>query len=215
MGVAAPVQMLRAMQDFLHAHLEDHVRVCADPRAACSDIAQQDIERHTGLTSTERINPHKHPIDRQKLLAHLVRELFIIDCGFGIDAQHRQFLEDAMITIILRCRDASRFAITPPDNCYSVWRHALLRKDLWPRQPMRFSGYRPRISRLAPEIRSNASTTRRNIASSSLPNSLRPAQVPSARTGRPIKNRPAVSTPIMPVPPSHSPVIRNTATPEG
>src|SRR4051812_21210587 len=66
--------------------------------------------------------------------------------------------------------------------------------------------YRSRINRLAPEISSRTSTIRRNATSSSLPNSWSPVQVPIASAGSPIRNSISVSPPIMPVPPSHSPV---------
>jgi ABC transporter substrate binding protein len=54
--------------------------------------------------------------------------------------------------------------------------------------------------------------TRRKAWSSSLPNSFKPNQVPSASAGSPIRNSHSVSAPIILAPPSQAAVIANTAT---
>ena len=73
MGVGAPAQMLRAVQNFLHAHLEDHIRMRADPDSPGRDVAQHRIERPV-LLRRNRIDPDEHAIGAQQLLAHLVSE---------------------------------------------------------------------------------------------------------------------------------------------
>ena len=93
--------MFRSVQDFLDAHLDDHVGVRADPGSARCDIAQYRIEHSAGLSSTDRINPHKHSICCEKLLADLVGELLVKNRRLSVNVQHREFFEDPVIAIIL------------------------------------------------------------------------------------------------------------------
>ena len=73
-GVGPPAEVPGAVEDFLHAHLEDHVGMRADPRAAGRDIAQQRIEHGARLAGVERIDPDEHAVDPEELVADLVGE---------------------------------------------------------------------------------------------------------------------------------------------
>jgi hypothetical protein len=55
--------MLRAVQDFFDAHLEDHGGVRADPRSTRRYITQHRVENRSGILFMDRINPHEHPIN--------------------------------------------------------------------------------------------------------------------------------------------------------
>ncbi len=92
----------------------------ADPGTARRDIAQQRVEHGPGLALMDRIDPHEHAIDRQKLLAHLVGDVLVVDRGLGIDAERRQLFEDAVKAIVLRGCGAPCLAITAPENCNSI-----------------------------------------------------------------------------------------------
>jgi len=78
--------MLRAVQDLFHAHFEDHVGVCADPRSAQCYVTKYCIEHRPGLPFMDWIDPHEHSIDRQKLPAHLVGDLVGINRRLGMNA---------------------------------------------------------------------------------------------------------------------------------
>src|SRR5216683_7612581 len=113
-----------------------------------------------------------------------------------------------MIAIVLGRRGLLRLAVAAPENRDPEMLHiclhefARLLSDIIgfatrlggseSNPAWRFDVYRPRTNRLRPESSSSTSTTRRNAASLSLPNTLSPAQVPIASAGRPITKRPSV-----------------------
>ena len=55
--VGAPAEMLRAIQHLLHAHLEDHVRMRADPDTARGNVAQQRVEHMPVAAIHDGIDP--------------------------------------------------------------------------------------------------------------------------------------------------------------
>jgi len=75
------------------------MRVCALRHRAIPHRAH--IEHSAGLSSTDRINPHKHSICCEKLLAHLVGELLVENRRLSVNVEHREFFEDPVIPIIL------------------------------------------------------------------------------------------------------------------
>ena len=101
MRIGSPTEILRSVQGFLDAHLHDHVWVRADPGSARRDIAQYGIEHSAGLSSTDRIDPHKHTIQCEKLLVHFVGEFLVKHRRVGANAEHREFFEDPVIAIML------------------------------------------------------------------------------------------------------------------
>jgi hypothetical protein len=114
MGVRTPTKMLRAMKNFLHAHLEDHVGMGANPDSPGRDVPQHRIERNPVLPLGYRINPDEHAVELQKLFPHLVRYFVCIDRGFRGNAERGQLFEDAIEPIVLRCRVTARLAIAAP-----------------------------------------------------------------------------------------------------
>ena len=94
--------MLCAVQNFFNPHLEDHVGVRADPRAVRGDVAQQRVEFISGLAALDRIDPDKHPVGAQELLAHLIGEGLVVDRRLGIDADGGKLLENPVKAIVRR-----------------------------------------------------------------------------------------------------------------
>jgi hypothetical protein len=115
-GVGAPAEMLGAVEDFLDAHLEDHVGMSADPGAARRNLAQQRVERGAGLAAAQRIDPDEDAIHGEQLRPHFVGKILVVDGGFGSDTECRQLLEDAVKTVVLRCRGLPRRAVAAPEN---------------------------------------------------------------------------------------------------
>jgi hypothetical protein len=70
--------------------------------------------------STDRIDPHKHTIQCEKLLVHFVGEFLVKHRRVGANADHREFFEDPVIAIMLWRRGSSRLAIAAPENCDSI-----------------------------------------------------------------------------------------------
>ena len=91
-----------------------------DPRATGCDLTQQRIELGPAFASLDRIDPHKHAINRQKLPADFVLQILVVDRGLGIDADCRQLFEDAVKATILGSCGAPCLAITAPQNCNSI-----------------------------------------------------------------------------------------------
>jgi hypothetical protein len=75
------------MEDFLHPHLMNNVRMGTDPHAACRHIPQQRIEHEAVAPLGERVDPDEHAVATEKLLPHLVRHIVGIQRGFGFDAE--------------------------------------------------------------------------------------------------------------------------------
>jgi hypothetical protein len=86
MRIGAPSEMLRAVQDLFHPHLEDGVGMGADPRPAGRDFAKQGIELMPRLARVQRVDPDKDPVRGQELITNFIREGLVINGGFGIDA---------------------------------------------------------------------------------------------------------------------------------
>ena len=100
-----------SVQDFLDAHLEDHVGVCADPRVASCCITAKSrrgrSEFFLGGSDRPR-DPDEHAIHCQKLIPDLFGNVVGIDRWFGVNVECRQFPEDAVKAIVLGV--AARFA---------------------------------------------------------------------------------------------------------
>ena len=100
MRVCAPAEVPGAVKDFLHAHLEDHVGMRADPHAFRRDIPQHRIEDSPVLSCKKRINPDKDAVAADKLLAHLIHHIIGIDRGLRVDAERGHRLEHAIKSIL-------------------------------------------------------------------------------------------------------------------
>ena len=68
----------------------------------------------------ERIDPHEHTINRQKLFVHLAGKGLVENRRLGLDAECRKLFEDAVIAIVLGCCGSPCRAIAAPDNCDSM-----------------------------------------------------------------------------------------------
>ena len=77
--------MFGAMQHLLDAHLENNVRVRADPRASGGDIAQHRVQNGARQPVMDGVDPHKNAIGGQQLLADIVHDLIGINRRFGVD----------------------------------------------------------------------------------------------------------------------------------
>ena len=64
-----------------------------------------------------RIDPHKHAVGSQELLAYLVGELLVIDRRLGMDADSGKLLEDPVKAIVLRCGGSPGCGIAAPKDC--------------------------------------------------------------------------------------------------
>src|SRR5205085_2546371 len=115
-GVGAPAEMLRTVENFLRAHLQDRVGMRADPWPARGDVAQQRVERGAGLAAAQRIDPDEDAVGGEELRAHLLGKILVVDGGFGSDTERRQLLEDAVKTVVLRRRGLPRRAVATPEN---------------------------------------------------------------------------------------------------
>ena len=91
-----------------------------DPGPARRDITQHRIELGPAFALLDRIDPHEHAINRQKLPANLVCHVLVVDRRLGIDADRRQLFEDTVKAIVLRSCGAPCLAITAPQNCNSI-----------------------------------------------------------------------------------------------
>ena len=114
MGVGAPAEALGAMKNLLHAHLEDHVGMSADPDPPGGDVAQHRVERRPVLAVGNRIDPDQHAVELQKLLPHLGHHIVGIDRRLGVNAERGQRLEDVAESVVVRRRVASRLSISAP-----------------------------------------------------------------------------------------------------
>src|SRR5215472_8015947 len=117
MCVRAPAEMLSAVENLLDAHFENDVGMRADPRPARSDVAQYRVEGLARLALVDRIDPDEHAIGAKQLLAHLVREVLVIDGRLGTDADRGELFEDAVEAVVLRRRSLPRCEIATPKNC--------------------------------------------------------------------------------------------------
>src|SRR5262249_36319562 len=70
----------------------------------------------SGLASMDRIDPHKHPICAQELLAHLVGERLVVDRRLGIDADSGKLLEDPVEPIVPWSGGLPGFGIATPEE---------------------------------------------------------------------------------------------------
>src|SRR5260370_42086042 len=83
--IAAPAQMARAVEDVLDAHLQNDIRMRADPRTLQSDLAQQRVERGARLTLVDGIEPDKEAVHRVQLVADRDGKALVIDRYAGLD----------------------------------------------------------------------------------------------------------------------------------
>ena len=65
----------------------------------------------------DRINPDEHAIGAKQLLAHLVREVLVIDGRLGMDADGGELFENAMKAVVRGRRVAPRLSVPTPKNC--------------------------------------------------------------------------------------------------
>src|SRR5215472_7728717 len=117
MRVRAPAEMLGAVENLLDAHFENDVGMRAGPRPARRDVTQQRVERLARLALVDRIDPDEHAIGAKQLLAHLIREVLVIDGRLGTDADRGELFEDAVEAVVRRRRGLPRFEIATPKNC--------------------------------------------------------------------------------------------------
>ena len=82
--------MARRVEHVLHTHLLRHVRMGAYPDSAGCNLPQQRIEFKPGPTVGKRINPNKHTIHLEKLIAHLIGRLFAVNGRFRVDVERRE-----------------------------------------------------------------------------------------------------------------------------
>jgi len=59
------------MKNLLHAHLEDHVGMSADPDSVGCHVPQHRIERDPILSVGNWIDPDQHAVELPELLSHL------------------------------------------------------------------------------------------------------------------------------------------------
>ena len=114
LGIGAPSEMFRAMQHLLHAHLQGHVGMRADPDTACGDIAQHHVEDAAIPAVGDRIDPHQNAIEPPQLRAHLVHEIIGVHRRLGRNALLGQCREHAAEPVVLRRCGAARIAVTAP-----------------------------------------------------------------------------------------------------
>ena len=88
------------MEHLLHAHLQDDVRVRADPRAAGRHFTEQRIEAVPCPPVIERIDPDEDPVCLEQLRLELVRERLVEHGGRRMDTRERQLLEHAMEAVV-------------------------------------------------------------------------------------------------------------------
>ena len=63
------------------------------------------------------IDPDEHAISAKQLLAHLIREVFVIDGRLGMDADSGELFEDALKAVVLWRRGSPHVEIATPKNC--------------------------------------------------------------------------------------------------
>src|SRR4051812_26590889 len=103
MRVRTPAEMLGAVQHFLDAHLENEVRMRADPWPPFRRLAQQGIKRLARFRAIlKRIDPHNYAVGLQQLRSNRVGKLLVIDGRLGMNAECGELLEDAMKAIVGR-----------------------------------------------------------------------------------------------------------------
>ena len=104
------------MKDLLRAHLEDHVRMSADPDSSGGDVPQHRVEHRAVLPVGSRIDPDEHAVELQELLAHLERQIVGVDRRLGANAERGQRLEDVAEFVVVGRRVASRLTIAAPQQ---------------------------------------------------------------------------------------------------
>ena len=119
-SVGPPSEVLRAIQYFLHAHFEDRVGVCAHPRTARRDVAQQRVEHNACLPLMQRIDPNQHTIHRHELIAYFIREFLIENCRLRVNTDRAEFLKHAMKAVVLRRGRAPCLVVAAPKHRYST-----------------------------------------------------------------------------------------------
>jgi len=100
-GVRAPAEMPGAVKNFLHAHLEDHIRMGTDPYAFRRHVPQQRVEHNPVLSRKKRIDPDQDTVTAEKLFTHLIGHVIGIERGLRLDAERGHRFENAMQSIVL------------------------------------------------------------------------------------------------------------------
>lgn len=88
------------------------------PREAT--VAQQRVDCGSNLALMDGIDPHQYPVSRQKLRAHRVGKLLVIDGRLGMDAGGGKLLEDPVKTIVLWSGGLPGCGIAAPQDRYFV-----------------------------------------------------------------------------------------------
>src|SRR6266550_2864231 len=118
--------MARAVEDVLDAHLQNDIRMRADPRTLQSDLAQQRVERGARLTLVDGIDPDQDAVHREQLVADRVGKAFVVDRWAGLDAGSGQCLEDTDEAAVLRGRVPPCGGVAAPENRDRVTEMGLL-----------------------------------------------------------------------------------------
>ncbi len=117
-GVDAPAKVPGPVQDLLHPHLEDQVRVGADPDAPRRHLPQQSVQPRSVTLVRDRIDPHQHAVLAQELVADLLDHLFREDRRFGDHAKIGQSLEDRAEAVVVDGRGRAGLAVAAPEQRY-------------------------------------------------------------------------------------------------
>ncbi len=104
------------MEHFLGPHLEDHVRMGADPYAARCKLSQQGIKPGAVSAFMDRIDPHEDAVKLCELFAHGVGNVVLVDDGLGSNLGLRQRGEDGLEATGLRVGVAPRLLIAAPQH---------------------------------------------------------------------------------------------------
>src|SRR3954447_6877386 len=102
------------MEHFLGPHLEDDVRMGADPYAARCKLSQQRIKLGAVSAFMDGIDPHEDAVKLCELFAHGVGNIVLVDDRLGSDIGLRQRGEDGLETTGLRVSAASGLRIAAP-----------------------------------------------------------------------------------------------------
>src|ERR1700722_4468296 len=108
--------MLRAMENLLHTHLENDIRMGAHPDSAGSDISQHRIEDDAISSVGNWIHPYEHAIELQELLADFVHPIVGIDRRLCVDAPRGKRLEYPSKSIVMWRCVAPRLTVSAPEQ---------------------------------------------------------------------------------------------------
>src|SRR3954451_17434548 len=102
MCIRSPAEMPRAVEDVLDAHLQNDVRMRADPWTLQSDLAQQRVERGARFTLVDGIDPDQNAVHREQLVPDFLGKAFVVDHWARINAGRGKCLENTDEAAVLR-----------------------------------------------------------------------------------------------------------------